>query len=234
MERQQKMSLDDHQAYGARKVAEIIQARDEAVGRMEKAHMDNASLREQIREAGLENASLAGQLADVQHECVQMKAQRDAAKDAKDDLKGQLITSKQARSDLLEAIRHAELERSSLAEQLCDAQTCMRSPLAPLAEAAHANAQAHGFWDDDPEFGTSIALVHTEVTEAFEEWRAGHGFTEIYSHDAKPEGVPIELADVLIRVFDIAGRYGIDLDEAVLIKMQHNKTRPHKHGGKRA
>lgn len=50
----------------------------------------------------------------------------------------------------------------------------------------------------------------------------------------KPEGFPIEIADALIRIFDLAGAHGIDLDEAVRIKMAYNATRPVRHGGKLA
>lgn len=46
----------------------------------------------------------------------------------------------------------------------------------------------------------------------------------------KPEGVPSELADVVIRIFDFAGTYGIDLEKAVLQKMAYNSGREHKHG----
>lgn len=46
----------------------------------------------------------------------------------------------------------------------------------------------------------------------------------------KPEGVPIEIADVVIRLFDFAGTYGIDLEQAVLGKMAFNTGRPYKHG----
>lgn len=52
--------------------------------------------------------------------------------------------------------------------------------------------------------------------------------------DAKPVGFPIELADLLIRVFDTAEAYGIDLEEALQIKAAYNRTRPHRHGGKLA
>lgn len=41
-----------------------------------------------------------------------------------------------------------------------------------------------------------------------------------------------ELADIVIRVCDLAQELGIDLGEAVVAKMAYNKTRPHKHGGK--
>ncbi len=49
---------------------------------------------------------------------------------------------------------------------------------------------------------------------------------------AKPEGIPSELADVVIRCCHYAGANGIDLAEAVEEKAFYNSTRPHKHGGK--
>jgi NTP pyrophosphatase (non-canonical NTP hydrolase) len=49
----------------------------------------------------------------------------------------------------------------------------------------------------------------------------------------KPEGIPSELADIVIRVADICGYYGIDLQAAIDEKMEYNKSRPHKHGGKK-
>lgn len=50
----------------------------------------------------------------------------------------------------------------------------------------------------------------------------------------KPEGVPSELADIIIRVGDVTEQYDIDLAQEVLLKQAYNSTRPHKHGGKRA
>jgi hypothetical protein len=51
---------------------------------------------------------------------------------------------------------------------------------------------------------------------------------------AKPEGEAIELADVILRIGDYFGRKGWDLEQAVKIKLEFNKTRPHRHGGKTA
>lgn len=48
----------------------------------------------------------------------------------------------------------------------------------------------------------------------------------------KPEGVASELADVVIRVADLCGLYGIDLETALEEKMAFNDTRPYRHGGK--
>lgn len=49
----------------------------------------------------------------------------------------------------------------------------------------------------------------------------------------KPEGIPSELADAVIRIFDMCGYYGIDLEKAIDEKMAYNKTRSYKHGGKK-
>ena len=50
----------------------------------------------------------------------------------------------------------------------------------------------------------------------------------------KPEGFPIELADILIRVFDLAEAWDIDLEAALQEKMAYNETRAYRHGGKYA
>lgn len=39
-----------------------------------------------------------------------------------------------------------------------------------------------------------------------------------------------ELADIMIRCLDYAGREGIDLEAHILAKMRYNSLRPHKHG----
>jgi len=48
----------------------------------------------------------------------------------------------------------------------------------------------------------------------------------------KPEGVPSELADTIIRIFDDARSWGIDIAAAMKRKMLFNATRPLRHGGK--
>jgi NTP pyrophosphatase (non-canonical NTP hydrolase) len=77
-----------------------------------------------------------------------------------------------------------------------------------------------------------IALIHSEVSEVLEEFRNARRPDETYYNGLKPEGIPIELADVCIRVFDLCGQYGIDLEKAIETKMEFNKTRPLRHGGK--
>lgn len=109
---------------------------------------------------------------------------------------------------------------------------------------------------------SKLALIHSEVSEALESYRDPEsdnlikvpvslverlldGGNEadtpgalreladlLHKWDAKPKGLDIELADILIRVFDFAGHEGIDLDSALTRKMNYNKGRPPKHGRK--
>lgn len=77
-----------------------------------------------------------------------------------------------------------------------------------------------------------IALCHSELSEALEAARDGKYVA--YEKDGKPEGVVVELADVVIRVFHLCGLLGLDLESAVEMKMAANQKRPYRHGGRLA
>ena len=111
-----------------------------------------------------------------------------------------------------------------------------------LRDECYEVSKSKGWWDDDKRtFGDFISLMHSELSEALEEFRNGHIPTEIYYANkdivnmkpfSKPEGIPIELADVIIRIMDFCGGYNIDIASALDDKIRYNKTRPHRHGGK--
>mgnify|MGYP001615284767 CR=1 FL=1 len=128
-----------------------------------------------------------------------------------------------------------------------------------LARQIHATAVEKGWYgldgDEDRNIGEVIALMHSELSEALEEWRnpgqpagliyfrtsAGGESIRWPSPDAdypkmlgKPEGFPVELADCIIRILDTCHALKIDIAEAVRIKMEYNATRSYRHGGRKA
>ena len=100
-----------------------------------------------------------------------------------------------------------------------------------LVKKAHENAVKHGFWNnygnlivgDDTTRQAFISqflmLIVSEVSEAQEGLRRGDmdNFRE-------------ELADVAIRLSDLCGGLGIDLESEIMKKIEKNKNRPYKHG----
>lgn len=133
-----------------------------------------------------------------------------------------------------------------------------------LAKEIHKNAIEHGWWKEERSFGEIIALCHSELSEALEEYRNkkptfyfscklegtrdgiecidpknNNGKCYYFTRstgccqNAKPEGIASELADCIIRILDYCGKENIDIEEAIKIKHEYNKSRPYKHGGKR-
>jgi NTP pyrophosphatase (non-canonical NTP hydrolase) len=101
-----------------------------------------------------------------------------------------------------------------------------------LCKVAYEQAKDKG-WHDSPRTPLEIcALIHSEVSEVVEEVRKGTPVTKTYysGSDDKPEGIPSELADIVIRIADWCGQAGIDLAKAVEDKLLYNKGRAYKHG----
>lgn len=104
--------------------------------------------------------------------------------------------------------------------------------LRELQAEAHRIATEKGWHEEPRTFGEYIALFHTEVSEAMEAYRK-EGLATWKGENDKPEGVPFELADVVIRIMDWCGENDVDLETFVRRKMGYNETRSHRHGGKR-
>lgn len=125
-----------------------------------------------------------------------------------------------------------------------------------LIRESHETAVKAGWWpkEGDPErnFGEQIALMHSELSEVLEEFRVNglnpkwFLYTDVeYDNETdtqqplcrdgkKPEGIAVELADLLVRIGDTCGKYGIPLEQALIRKMAYNKTRSYRHGNKKA
>jgi NTP pyrophosphatase (non-canonical NTP hydrolase) len=121
-----------------------------------------------------------------------------------------------------------------------------------LSRRAFEIASGSGFWDDalrapadgdapcrpgvslsPAEVLAHLAMVTSETSEAVECVR-NRDYAPRTSEikPGKPEGLPSELADIVIRVAQLAHGMGIDLGAAVETKMAYNVTRPRKHGGR--
>ena len=92
----------------------------------------------------------------------------------------------------------------------------------------HCHEQARTWWLDpstgqllDRNVGEMLCLVHSEVSEAMESHRKDS------MDDKLPhrKGIEVELADVLIRVFDIAGGLDLDIGGAMAEKLEFNAQR---------
>ena len=124
-----------------------------------------------------------------------------------------------------------------------------------LARDIYLANDAKGFWPDNPHErnkGELLMLVTSELAEGLEALRKGRTceanldvFEEILEgrhgamsnqdfafafKDAIKDTFEDEIADAMIRLLDMCGALGIDIERHIKFKLEYNATRPAKHG----
>ena len=114
----------------------------------------------------------------------------------------------------------------------------LRTAIDCITDHIHEQAVDKGWWEEPRDVPHCLALIHSELSEALEEYRqSSPGDPRLYyGKDSKPEGLLVELADAVIRILDLAQHIAPDMSfgSVLLEKVAYNATRPHRHGGKRA
>ena len=108
-----------------------------------------------------------------------------------------------------------------------------------LVETCHGASRNAGWWHDlkididlreeacrGSRFGKALVaeklcLIHSEVSEAME----GHRKDMVDEKLPEFDAITVELADALIRIFDLGGALDLDLGGAIVEKMAYNATR---------
>lgn len=98
-----------------------------------------------------------------------------------------------------------------------------------LKNACHEASKEAGWWavggvdirDNPMNFSQKLMLIVSEVAEAMEGDRKGLQDDKLPHREMRE----VELADALIRIFDLAGGYGMDIGGAVAEKLAYNAQR---------
>lgn len=105
-----------------------------------------------------------------------------------------------------------------------------------LVRLCHGLAVDAGWHEKPREVGTDLMLIVSEVSEAME----GARKDLMDDHLTNRNMLEVELADAVIRIFDTAGKYNLDLGGALVEKLSYNvhrkdhqKENREKDGGKK-
>ena len=98
-----------------------------------------------------------------------------------------------------------------------------------------------------PNVGHALMAITYEFGQLFHSWASGEGLNQIIWRDpedgrrttssvagAVPYGFPIQLAKILLMLLELCAEWDIEIMKYIHLKHLYNKTRPHRHGGKKA
>jgi len=112
------------------------------------------------------------------------------------------------------------------------------------SQKIHKASKLKGFYEKPREIGTLLMLVVSELSEALEADRKNRyasdmptvllhsdldTFPEIFKGNVK-DTFEDEIADAIIRLFDLCGYMNIDIEKHIDLKLKYNQGRPAKHG----